>query len=327
MKLLRNSSPLENPGGGRLACPRGWASRPPENSSEVGLASSLVTPGKLPGSTAGLRPATTHGTLAFTLIEILIALGIFSLVLAAIYSTWTAILRASKVGRDAAAAVQRARMAGRTIEESFGSVQAFAAHQRFHPEYYAFLSQNGSEAFLSFASRLSPSFPRSGKFAGLDLRRVTFSLEQRSGVRQLVLRQQPLLMDMDIDEKEHPLVLAKFVKEFKTEFWDARLQDWVDEWKSTNQLPVMVKVSLKLADNEFSTQVRQQVTRIVSLPSVGVAPIWQTPVGGPGAPGAPGAPGLPGVPGQGVPGGLAPPGGIQQPPGTPPILNPGQNPR
>src|SRR5215472_15070623 len=79
---------------------------------------------------------------AFTLVEILIALGIFSMVLAAIYSTWTAILRASKAGRDAAAAVQRARMAGRTIEESLGSVQAFTVHQRFHPEYYSFLAQN-----------------------------------------------------------------------------------------------------------------------------------------------------------------------------------------
>jgi type II secretion system protein J len=220
--------------------------------------------------------------IAFTLIEILIAIGIFSMVLAAICSTWTAILRASKVGRDAAAAVQRARMAGRTIEESLGSVQSFGTHQRLHPEYYSFLSQNGNEAFLSFASRLSPSFPRSGKFAGLDVRRVTFSLVQRNGIRELVLQQQPLLMDMDLDEKEDPLVLAKYVKEFKTEFWDLRLQDWVDEWKSTNLLPVMVRVSLKLADNEFSTQVRQQVTRIVSLPSVGVGPQWQTPAPGAG---------------------------------------------
>src|SRR5260370_30139824 len=79
---------------------------------------------------------------AFTLVEILIALGIFSMVLAAIYSTWTAILRASKVGRDAAAAVQRARMAGRTIEESLGSAESFVANQA----YYGFVAQNGNEA-------------------------------------------------------------------------------------------------------------------------------------------------------------------------------------
>ncbi len=244
----------------------------------------------------GLQRSATR---AFTLVEILIAIGIFSMVLAAIYSTWTAILRASKVGLEAAAAVQRARIAGRTIEETLGSVQSFALNQA----YYAFVSENGSEATLSFVSRLSPSFPRSGKFAGLDVRRVTFSLEQNhDGGRQLVLRQTPLLMEMDKDEKNYPLVLAKNVKEFKTEFWDMRLQDWMDEWKQTNQIPVLVRVTLKLADNAYSTQVRQQVTRIVSLPSVTVQAVWQAPrqqpgPGGVGNPGAPGNPGLPGSPG------------------------------
>jgi general secretion pathway protein J len=251
---------------------------------------------------------------AFTLIEILIAIGIFSMVLAAIYSTWTAILRATKVGQDAAAAVQRARIAGRTIEETLGSVQSFS----LNINYYAFLAENGSEPTLSFVSRLSPSFPRSGKFAGLDVRRVTFSLEAApDGGKQLVLRQNALLMEMDKDEKNYPLVLAKNVKEFKTEFWDNRLQDWIDEWKQTNQLPVLVKVSLSLADNKFSSQVRQSVTRIVSLPSVTVLPVWQAPrpqpgaggVGNPGTqgnpnnPGNPANPGSPGiVPGQSIPG-------------------------
>src|SRR5262245_29487098 len=89
----------------------------------------------------------------FTLVEILVALGIFSLVLAAIYSSWTAILRASKVGTEAAAAVQRARMAGRTIEESLTSVQSYAQNMRL----YAFLAENGNDSTLSFVSRLSPS--------------------------------------------------------------------------------------------------------------------------------------------------------------------------
>jgi type II secretion system protein J len=237
----------------------------------------------------------------FTLVEILVAIGIFSMVLAAIYSTWTAILRSSKVGLEAAAAVQRARIAGRTIEETLGSVQSFALNQ----SYYAFVCENGSESSLSFVSRLSPSFPRSGKFAGLDVRRVTFSLERgREGGRDLVLRQTPLMMEMDKDEKNYPLVLAKNVKEFKTEFWDPRVQDWIDEWKQTNQIPWLVKVTLKLADNAYSSQVRQQVTRIVSVPSVAVQPGWQAPrlqpgIGTPGTPGNPAtppvAPGSPGI--------------------------------
>ncbi len=240
--------------------------------------------------------APVHGNprrfpLAFTLVEILIAMAILSLVLAAIYSTWTAILRAAKVGKDAAAAVQRARMAGRTIEEALGSTISFVQNQR----YYSFEAKNGSDATLSFVTRLSPSFPRAGKFSGLDVRRVTFSVESTGGTRQLVLRQNPLLMDLDPDEKARPVILADNVKEFKTEFYDARLEDWTDEWKQTNQIPTLVKVTIKLADNQFSTQVREQITRIVSLPSVAVAPIWQMPRIMPGLP--PGVnPGLPNQP-------------------------------
>src|SRR5213595_1072430 len=89
-----------------------------------------------------LRISESSG--AFTLVEILIAMGILAMILAAIYSSWTAILRASKVGLDSAAAVQRARIAGRIIEESLSSAEAFNANLR----YYSFVAENGSESLL-----------------------------------------------------------------------------------------------------------------------------------------------------------------------------------
>jgi prepilin-type N-terminal cleavage/methylation domain-containing protein len=243
---------------------------------------------------------------AFTLIEIMIAIGIFSLVLAAIYSSWTAILRASKTGLDAAAAAQRARITIRVLEDSLGSAQSFAANL----PYYYFVGENGSEATLSFVARLSQSFPRSGKFGDLDLRRVTFSVEgSPDGGRQLVLRQNPLVMELDTDEKEHPIVLAKNVKGFEMQFWgtDKNPPDWVDEWKEqkTNQLPKMVMITLKLADKPYSSQITEEITRIINIPSMTVQPAWQVPrgAGGPGGPGGPGNtrlplnPGVPGNPG------------------------------
>ncbi len=239
---------------------------------------------------------------AFTLVEILVAMGILSLVLTAIYSSWTAILRASKTGLDAAAEVQRARMAGRTIEESLGSALSFGLNER----YYGFVAENGDKASLSFVARLSPSFPRAGKFEGLTVRRVTFSVEND----QLVLRQCPLTMEMDVDEKDYPLVLASHVKEFKTQFWDKRMQDWTDEWKQTNTLPNLVKVTLQLGNKTYSTRKGEQMTRIVSLPAMTVAPPWQMSrlpnFPGPPVPGVPG----PGGPVQGgQPGFVPPPGG------------------
>jgi hypothetical protein len=107
-------------------------------------------------------------------------------------------------------------------------------------------------------------------------------------------------------------VLAKNVKGFEMQFLDTNKNppDWVDEWKEqkTNQLPKLVMITLRLADNPHSSQVTEEITRIINLPAMTVAPVWQVPrgaggPGGPGMPGGPGGPGNPGLPGNpGVPG-------------------------
>lgn len=262
-----------------------------------------------------------HPPDGFTLVEIMVAIGILAMVLAAIYSSWTAILRGSKVGLDAAASAQRARITIRVLEDSLGSAQSFAANL----PYYYFAAENGDTPMLSFVARLSKSFPRSGKFGDLDVRRVSFTVEAGpDGSRQLVLRQNPLVMDFDEDEKEYPIVLAKNVKDFEMEFWDTNRNppDWVDEWEGpkTNQLPKLVMITLKLADNPHSSHVTEEITRIISLPAMTVQPVWQVSrgPGGPGTPGAPGVPGAPVVPGApGTPGVLPGMPGMPNMPGMP----------
>jgi hypothetical protein len=239
----------------------------------------------------------------------MVAIGIFSLVLAAIYSSWTAILRASKTGLEVAASVQRMRIAVRMLEDSLSSAQSFTANL----PYYYFMAENGNQPALSFVARLSRTFPRSGKFGDLDVRRVTFSVEAGPGsTRDLVLRQMPLVMDEpDRDEKDNPIVLVKNVKSFEMQFLDGNKNppEWVDEWTEakTNQLPKMVMISLTVADNPHNLQAVEQITRIISLPAVTVQRMWQVPqfVGQPGQPGVP----------PGPPGGLPGQGGFQPPPG------------
>ncbi len=105
-------------------------------------------------------------------------------------------------------------------------------------------------------------------------------------------------------------MLAKHVKGMEMQFWDSNRKpaEWVDEWEGpkTNQLPAMIMLTLKLADDPHSTRVTEEITRIISVPAVTVQPLWQSPRAGttqPGTPGAlvtpgvPGAPGLPGSPG------------------------------
>lgn len=209
----------------------------------------------------------------FTLIEIMMAMGIFALAMTAIYATWSLILKASRGGLEVAAQAQRERIAVNTVEQALTAARSFQADLA----YYGFVIENGSSPGLSFVARLPASFPRSGRFGDFDVRRVTFSLDrgQEFG-RDFVLRQSPILMDMDEDELSHPVVLAKNVRAFIVECWDGRKGEWTDEWLETNQLPKLVRFTLKLGGSELRTaRIQTEVTRIVALPSIMVPPSWQ----------------------------------------------------
>lgn len=206
--------------------------------------------------------------------EIMLAMIIFGMIVSAIFACWQAIARGSKVAIQAAAEVQRSRVALRTMQEALGATRSFAADM----DYYVFEGQSGDSGYMSFVSRLSPSFPRSGRFGDFDVRRVTFAVESGAeGGRDLVMRQTPVLMQMDEDEKNHPIVLAKDVKKFDLEFYDKQQKEWVEEWEQTNQIPQMVKITLQLGGGSYDAAPQQEITRIVALPSITVQPGWQSP--------------------------------------------------
>jgi prepilin-type N-terminal cleavage/methylation domain-containing protein len=233
---------------------------------------------------------------AFTLLEIMVALFVFSLLIAAVYSTWSLVMKATQVGQTAADRAQRERVAMRTIGDALMGIESFQASQK----YYWFNFQNGSTPFLSFAAHLPESFPHSrknyGTVPGLDFssRRVLFQLEEAgNGEKNLVLRQVPILMEMEEDEKKYPCVLARDVRTFTVECWATNQlnhAEWSSEWdeKQTNSIPSMLRVTMVL--NQKDAHGMQErgfaVTRIYTVPSA-MMPV-QVQRGGLGGPGGPG---------------------------------------
>jgi len=215
---------------------------------------------------------------AFTLIEIMMAMAIFALIVAAIYSTWIIILKSADVGQRAAAQVQRQRIAVRIIEDSLTCIQSFQASM----QYYAFFVTNGDSPGLSFTARLPDIFPRNGRFDS-NLRRLTFTVEPDADAtfgNDLVLRQNEILKDMDPDEQAVPLVLVHNVSGFVTECWDTNAMDWVQEWDETNSIPPMVRVTLTLGGNltaSRSTAVKPSIVREIAMPSMTLPAIVQKP--------------------------------------------------
>lgn len=210
---------------------------------------------------------------AFTLVEIMVAIAIFSMVLAAIYSTWAAIMKSTQVAQSVAAQAQRQRITLRTIEDSLMAIESFQGS----PQYYSFIVENGQTPILSFTAQVPEVFPRNGKFINpntgrdFNLRRLTYALEpdQDNIGKNLVLRQNPVLMDMDSDEQKYPLVLARNVREFDIECWDTNKLEWADEWLDTNSIPTLMRVSLVLGGNVTGGAAAPDVTvtRLFSIPS------------------------------------------------------------
>ena len=278
---------------------------------------------------------------AFTLVEIMVAVMVFSMVIAAIYATWALVMRATQVGQDAVAQAQRQRVVLRAIGDALMGVESFQASQ----QYYWFKLANGDAPFLSFVARLPDTYARNGKFVGAaggrdaSSRRVTFSLApDDNGEKNLVLRQNPVLMDMDPDEEKYPLVLARNVKTFSVEWWDTNHfghADWSTEWddKLTNTIPPMLRVHLVLGANVAGGRGAAEfaATRIYTVPSAMMPAIVQR--GGAGIPGGP--PGLqpppvnlpPGSPPPGAnPGSYSGPPGRNPNPRANPFNNPGRMP-
>lgn len=215
----------------------------------------------------------------------MLALAIFTMLMGALYATWVLVIRATVVGKGKAAQLQRERIAMGTLE---GSLTCIQSHQA-SIDYYLFILQNGDQPELSFTAYLPDDFPRSGEFINNNpnglamdyhMRRVTYSLQADDDGqgKDLVLRQNPMLMDMSAVEQNNPLILAKNVSDFLVECWDTNTMQWDTAWDATNIIPPLVRVTLAFgAPNSGPGQV---VTRLVSFPSTTMPTIVQTPNGG-----------------------------------------------
>jgi len=257
------------------------------------------------------RRGRRAGDRAFTLLEIMLAIMIFMMVLTAIYATWLAILKGSRAGLKAAAEVQRSRIAMRALEDAFLTVQMYTENMK----WYAFETDTkGDLAAVSLVSRLPASFPGVGRYGDQIVRRVSFASQPgTNGGSDLVMAQAPMLQVRDDSAPPYSLVLARDVTLFSLEFYDVQKNEWNDEWRYTNTLPKLVRVSLGLGGT--ASKPHDVVSRIIALPAAPVfgvqsGPGFGTPGPGPAAPGTPGY-----TPGQPVPG--------QPPPARPGFGQPG----
>lgn len=103
----------------------------------------------------------------FTILELMLSIGIFALILTAIYSIWIAILKGSRAGQKAAAEVQRSRIALRALEDAFNSTEYFIANMKY---YYFYADTSGDMATVSLVARLPDGFLGSEQYSSFSRR-------------------------------------------------------------------------------------------------------------------------------------------------------------
>ena len=237
----------------------------------------------------GVRASGSRSSrLAFTLLELMLSIGIFALILSAVYSIWIAILKGSRVGQKAAAEVQRSRIALRALEDAFNSTELFMANMKY---YYFFADTSGDMATVSLVARLPDGFLGSEQYKQLQqkVRRVTFeTVPGNDGMRNLMMTQAPILLPDNANDsgyQPYTITLAKDVTHFQLSFFDPVKAEWLDEWTKTNQLPKIVQIALGLGKSaNNSGKPSELVYSLVALPSEAVGGDLQATVGVPVVP-------------------------------------------
>ena len=239
---------------------------------------------------------SARGIRAFTIVEVIIALSIFMMIILSIYSIWNGIVKASIAARTAADQAQRARVSMSSIQSALNCAQMFTANMppQNPTAYYTFIADmnRGDYGTLSFVAHLPANFPGVGRYGDNVVRRVWFTCEKGDGPNlHLIMRQGPMLQAVDEEFKPYELTLAKDVTMFAFECWGQpdpvrkpNDWDWVDEWKSTNSLPTLMRIGLGLGGKSGAPQT--MTVKIIALPAKAVTPDLQ-PAGQPGGVGQP----------------------------------------
>jgi prepilin-type N-terminal cleavage/methylation domain-containing protein len=214
-----------------------------------------------------MNPTHPPRARAFTLIEIVIAITIFSVIMMAIMTCWKVIINGTQTGEAAAAAAQRARTSMRAIEDALNNMEVIKSNTNF----YSFVAdtQKGRFAKLSFTARLPSSFLFSGYFGDNIVRRVIFDVEKGPNDRaDLVMTQYPALAVLDEQNPPKSITLARDVSLFQLDFWSTTENDWLSEFIPNNEVPPMIRITLGIGHSANDPTTPFDVISRVVAPAV-----------------------------------------------------------
>lgn len=226
------------------------------------------------GSPPELRPPARRGAAGgFTLVEVLIAMGITAAMALMTIGSLRSLDRASDVARqqDERYAAARVALARLTREVSMAFLSDNYDSSRFRDPVTLFV---GRDDELLFSTMAHVRLYRDAKES--DQAIVAYRLDsdpEHSGEKAL-FRREKVRLDDEPDRGGQTDLVADHVTSLRFQYWDSKRRDWVREWTTRGtehpkDLPPRVRIELemKLADGrteKFVTEARIEMRRALS---------------------------------------------------------------
>jgi len=212
-----------------------------------------------------MRPYRPYNKRAgFTLVEILAAIAILSLVLVGVYGLWSGSLKGWRRGGEATEVFQRQRV----VMEALGELAQSAVYFASSPNLYAVIGVKhpGLGDSVSFVTASEAFLPPS-EATDLGMRRVTISLEQDEYRRTyLAIVNQPALGVTDDSKQEvQAHVVSLDVSGFFVRYLDPRDGGWYDKWEDTTLIPSAMEFTVVFGQSGGQIP-PVTVTRAIDLP-------------------------------------------------------------
>ncbi len=189
-----------------------------------------------------------------TLIELLVAILIFSIIVVSLYSAFSVGLAAYNKGEKVASFYQRIRLSLNSIALDFRN------SYRFSDKDAKFVVENGKVSLFT----LKPIYLK-GKVESLQICKVEYWQDEEKLFRKICCG--PLAFSDEPAAKPEVLLdnIASFRVEFPYESEENNSFIWKDYWKEVDKLPLAVKISLQISEPE--SKVRSLVlTKAIFLP-------------------------------------------------------------
>lgn len=183
----------------------------------------------------------------FTLIEVLLAILLLTLLLAGAYGSIRSATRAMHAGEQAIERTNRLRVAQEFIRHQVSRVLPLAFGQdESKGSNYLF---QGERNFMRFVAPMPGYLSRGGAYVQtLELNHT------RDGLQLLFTDQMLNGFDMKNPRRvdTEPEVLVDQIQEGKFEFRtldeEGKLGEWKDKWEDSSQMPLMVRIQLTMRD-------------------------------------------------------------------------------